>query len=172
MRMKKAGEKSSVFLGRKFFGKSNMKSRICIRGDKGSAEQNINAVFLTQKLVQIDSTNPGAGEAGMERFLAGFARQLPGGQVCVQKEEVTEGRNNVMLTLPGKTDQPELVFICHMDTVPAGEGWNIDPFLGEIINDKIYGRGSCDMKSGFACALSAFQNAVNYSINHKMPGRT
>lgn len=170
---KKAGEKSSVFFGGKVFsGSLILNSRIFIRKESIVMKQNGNAVSLTQKLVQIDSTNPGNGESGMEKFLVEFADQFPIGQVSVQREEVTDGRNNVMLTLPGKTDQPELIFICHMDTVPTGEGWNADPFSGEIINDRIYGRGSCDMKSGFACALSAFKNASDYSMDHGMPERT
>lgn len=133
----------------------------------------MNAVSLTQKLVQIDSTNPGAGEGGMEKFLVEFAGQFPEGKVSIQRDEVSAGRNNVMLALPGKTDQPELVFICHMDTVPAGDGWNTAPFSGAFVEGgRIIGRGSCDMKSGFACALSAFCSAVDYSMAHGQPART
>lgn len=160
----------------------------------------MNAVSLTQKLVQIDSTNPGTGEGGMEKFFVEFAGQFPEGKVGIQRDEVSAGRNNVMLVLPGKTDKPELVFICHMDTVPAGDGWNTDPFSGALVaggkdmetfsgapvtdeksmesfpgipaGGRIMGRGSCDMKSGFACALSAFRSAVDYSMAHGQPART
>lgn len=135
-------------------------------------QQNISAVALTRRLVQIDSTNPGAGEGKMEEFLRLFTKNFHNDQIVFQTDEVSAGRNNVMLTLPGKTDKPELIFICHMDTVPTGAGWNTDPFSGEVVNDRIYGRGSCDMKSGFACALSAFKNAADYSMDHGMPERT
>ena len=43
-----------------------------------------------------------------------------------------------------------------------GDGWDedISP-LGAMIRDgKMYGRGACDMKSGLACALTAFKNMV------------
>lgn len=134
-------------------------------------EQMISAVSLTHQLVQIDSTNPGKGEGEMERFLLGFAEILNYSLLEVQTDEVLAGRRNVMLTLPGKADEPELVFICHMDTVPVGGGWDTNPFSGEMKEGRIYGRGSCDMKSGFSCALSAFYSAVEACKNGTMPRR-
>ncbi len=45
----------------------------------------------------------------------------------------------------------------HFDVVPAGEGWTTDPFGGEVKNNRIYGRGSCDMKGGLAAGIFAFE---------------
>ena len=135
-------------------------------------EQTISAVSLTHQLVQIDSTNPGNGESEMERFLLAFAGNLNYSPLVVRTDEVSAGRRNIMLALPGKGDEPELVFICHMDTVPVGGGWDTDPFSGEITKGRIYGRGSCDMKSGFACALSAFCSAAESGRNGEPPRRT
>ena len=137
-------------------------------------EQKQSAVELTQQMVRIDSTNPGAGENGMEQFLLSFGEKLKqfNDRVTIRTEEVLPGRNNVMLTLPGKERVPELVFICHMDTVPAGNGWEENPFSGEIREGKLYGRGACDMKSGFACALSAFQSAAELFTEGTVQGRT
>lgn len=67
-----------------------------------------------------------------------------------------------MAKIPGKTEGPGLIYICHMDTVMLGDGWDedISP-LGAMVRDgKMYGRGACDMKSGLACALTAFKNMV------------
>ena len=130
------------------------------------------AVRLTQQMVQIDSTNPGNEEEGMKQFLLSFAENLKNDRVAVQTEEVLPGRHNVMLSLSGNEERAELVFICHMDTVPVGNGWNEEPFSGEIKDGRLYGRGACDMKSGFACALSAFQSAVELYREERMPGRT
>lgn len=135
-------------------------------------EREQTAVKLTRQMVQIDSTNPGNGEEGMKQFLLSFAENLRNDRVTVQTEEVLPGRHNVMLSLPGNETEAELVFICHMDTVPVGSGWNEEPFSGEIREGRLYGRGSCDMKSGFACALSAFQSAVELYREGRRPGRT
>src|SRR6185503_19955546 len=43
----------------------------------------------------------------------------------------------------------------HFDVVPAGAGWTVDPFGGEIRDGRIYGRGACDMKAGIAAAIYA-----------------
>jgi succinyl-diaminopimelate desuccinylase len=41
-----------------------------------------------------------------------------------------------------------------MDTVPVGHGWTFPPFGAKIADDRIYGRGACDMKAGLAVALN------------------
>jgi succinyl-diaminopimelate desuccinylase len=54
------------------------------------------------------------------------------------------------------TGKPEAVTIySHMDVVPPGEGWTHDPFGGEVVDGKIYGRGAADMKGNIAPLLTA-----------------
>src|SRR4051794_21471748 len=43
----------------------------------------------------------------------------------------------------------------HIDVVPAGDGWTVDPFGGVVRDGKVYGRGVCDMKAGIAAAVFA-----------------
>ena len=44
----------------------------------------------------------------------------------------------------------------HMDVVPTvGQPWNTDPFVLTEIGDRVYGRGSCDMKGFLACCLAS-----------------
>jgi len=42
----------------------------------------------------------------------------------------------------------------HTDTVPVSKSWSTDPFKATIKEDKLYGRGSCDMKGFIACTLA------------------
>lgn len=44
----------------------------------------------------------------------------------------------------------------------AGEGWEEEtPALGAVVKEgRLYGRGACDMKSGLACAMTAFSDMV------------
>ena len=46
----------------------------------------------------------------------------------------------------------------HIDVFPvgSGEGWTHDPWGGELVDGKIYGRGSCDMKAGTTASLFTF----------------
>src|SRR5262249_30568885 len=43
----------------------------------------------------------------------------------------------------------------HIDVVPPGAGWSVDPFGGLVRDGKIFGRGVCDMKAGIAAAVFA-----------------
>ena len=121
------------------------------------------------KLVRIDSTDPGACEGEIGTFIFQYLKDLG---VPVIKKEVLPGRFNIMAKVEGEEDAPALVYICHMDTVTTGEGWTVSPFGAEVIRGRIYGRGACDMKSGLACALSAFTSMALKARNGKKPGRS
>jgi len=41
-----------------------------------------------------------------------------------------------------------------------GQAWDTDPFVATIQGDKLYGRGSCDMKGFLACALTLLPQVV------------
>ena len=119
---------------------------------------------LTGQLVRIDSSNPGAYEHDIERFIRQLVEArvaaMPdalGRRIAVEELEVLPDRRNLMVPVPGTGDEPRLVFICHMDTVTLGDGWaDGTPPLGAAVRaGKLYGRGACDMKSGLACAISA-----------------
>lgn len=115
----------------------------------------IEEVALTQQLVRINSTNPGEFEYALADFIADWLSKT-GAEIT--RNQVKDGRCNVVARLKGKVSSPALVYICHMDTVPLGDGWNHDPLAAEIIDGRMYGRGTCDMKSGLAAGMIAFRN--------------
>ena len=124
---------------------------------------------LAQELVRIDTSDPGAYEGEIERFIKRLIEQRLAQFDCpaldaaqIEELEVLPGRRNLMVTVPGLSDEPRLVYICHMDTVTLGDGWNADtPPLGAVVrNDKLYGRGACDMKGGLACAIAALVHTL------------
>jgi succinyl-diaminopimelate desuccinylase len=55
-----------------------------------------------------------------------------------------------------------LCFAGHIDVVPPGDGWDVDPFAADIIDGVIAARGSQDMKSGDAAFLYACKHAQNF----------
>lgn len=115
----------------------------------------IEEVALTQQLVRINSTNPGEFEYKLADFVVSWLSST-GAEISLN--EVKDGRCNVVARLRGKVSSPALVYICHMDTVPLGDGWEHEPLAAEITDGKMYGRGSCDMKSGLASGMIAFRN--------------
>ena len=65
-------------------------------------------------------------------------------------------RVNLFATIKAKIDsnQKPIILSGHTDVVPVSKGWNTDPFKATIKGDKLFGRGSCDMKGFIACALA------------------
>lgn len=57
----------------------------------------------------------------------------------------------------------------HFDVVPAGQGWTMDPFGGEVVDGRLYGRGSCDMKAGLAAAVFAAAAIRRAGVVHVAP---
>ena len=47
--------------------------------------------------------------------------------------------------------------LCHLDVVPAGDGWTKDPWGGEVADGKLYGRGTMDDKGPALAALHAMR---------------
>ena len=124
---------------------------------------------LAQELVRIDSSDPGAYEDEIERYIKALVEaQLERlshpvlHAVQVEELEVLPGRRNLMITVPAVSDEARLVYICHMDTVTLGDDWDANtPPLGAVVrNDKLYGRGACDMKGGLACAIAALVHTL------------
>src|SRR5215471_5716417 len=66
-------------------------------------------------------------------------------------------RINVVGRLPGSHFHPTLHFNGHIDVVPPGAGWTLDPFAGEVRDGRIYGRGVTDQKAGIAASLFAVE---------------
>ena len=65
-------------------------------------------------------------------------------------------RVNLFSTIKAKktNGKTPIILSGHTDVVPVSKGWSTDPFKATIKGDKLYGRGSCDMKGFIACALA------------------
>ena len=65
-------------------------------------------------------------------------------------------RVNLFATIRAKntSNKKPIILSGHTDVVPVSKGWSSDPFTATIKEDKLYGRGSCDMKGFIACTLA------------------
>ena len=65
-------------------------------------------------------------------------------------------RVNLFATIRAKKSNgvKPIILSGHTDTVPVSKSWSTDPFKATIKQDKLYGRGSCDMKGFIACTLA------------------
>jgi len=114
-------------------------------------------VALAQALVSTPSVNPmleegGAGEAQVAELTAGWLTEWG---LAVEVSEVAPARWNVLAHLGDvRGDGPVVLLNGHLDTVGV-VGMSIPPFGGELRDDRLWGRGSCDMKGGVAAILAA-----------------
>jgi len=67
----------------------------------------------------------------------------------------------------GNRHGKKVLFDSHVDTVPVTDPaqWEYDPFGGDTINDRIYGRGSSDMKGALAAVISAVEYFIEDTQN-------
>ena len=124
-----------------------------------------------QKMVSIPSVS--GDEGAIQKFLADYLIKIglevdmwetnwdklkkhPG---YIPVERGYEGRPNVVATWKGSGGGKSLLFNGHTDVIPVGngEGWSDNPWSASIKGDRIYGRGSCDMKSGVASHILAVE---------------
>jgi succinyl-diaminopimelate desuccinylase len=113
-------------------------------------------VELTRDLVRIDSVirpETGNTESKAVEFIAAWIRRELG--IEPQVEEVEPGRQNIIATVDSGRPGAVLMLEGHTDVVSEGDrrSWKYDPFSAEIADNRIYGRGACDMKGGVAVAL-------------------
>lgn len=66
-------------------------------------------------------------------------------------------RVNLLARMEGLHGGPCVHFNGHLDVVPAGSGWTVEPFGAVIRDGRLYGRGTTDMKAGLAASLYAIE---------------
>jgi len=108
----------------------------------------MDVIELFKSMLERKSETPDDGGAlkWISEYLEGYT------SLVINREEVQN-----LFIYKKFSEGPHLCFAGHVDVVPAGEGWETDPYTAVEKDGYIYGRGAQDMKSG----LSAFIQAVH-----------
>jgi len=120
-------------------------------------------VDFAARLVRIPTVNPPGNDYEACASVIGDQLRAHGADVqllpAIGRVEHTpqHPRINVIGRHVGTSDGPAIHLNGHFDVVPTGLGWTRDPFGGEIVDGRLYGRGSCDMKAGLAAAVFAVE---------------
>ncbi|MCW1928669.1 M20 family metallopeptidase [Bhargavaea beijingensis] len=121
-------------------------------------------IRLTRELVQIESVYRGEGvPGGNEEKVAHYvADVLRGYGIETHVEEVVPGRPNVIGIIDSGKPGPTLLFEGHTDVVTEGnrDAWTYDPFGAEIVDGRMYGRGTNDTKGNLACMITAVHSIL------------
>ncbi len=106
-----------------------------------------------RELVRFRSVNPPGNERDIADYIGGILRAAG---LTVEIVPHTPTRASVMARLKGSGEVPALLYSGHLDVVPVGaEEWQYDPFGGQVVDGKLWGRGASDMKGGDAALLAA-----------------
>lgn len=101
---------------------------------------------LTRMGLEIDVWEPDGKELGENPYFASSRDEF-------------SGSPNVVGVLKGSGDGRSIILNGHVDVVPEGDlnKWEEDPYSGKIVEGKMYGRGTTDMKGGNVALLLAIQ---------------
>lgn len=105
-------------------------------------------VDLLQTMIRNECVNEGTEESGQEVKNSDVLKTyLEGPGVEIEQYEAAPGRVSLVARIKGTDpDAPSLLLNGHTDVVPVTpEGWDNDPFGGELINGEVWGRGAVDM---------------------------
>jgi acetylornithine deacetylase len=111
----------------------------------------MNAIDLTKKIISFDTTSRDSNLA-----LIDWAQEWleTHGARCRRSYDASGKKANLFATI-GSEGGGGYVLSGHTDVVPVdGQDWSSDPFKPEVRGNKLYGRGTCDMKGFIGVALS------------------
>jgi len=113
-------------------------------------------------LLAAPSENPGGTEDEAARVAVDILTSLGAAPEVVRGEA---GRPSVV-TAFGSGARPKLAWNGHLDVVPAGDPstWEHPPFAGTVVDGRLVGRGTADMKGAVAAALSAASAIVRSGV--------
>ena len=122
-------------------------------------------VEKVQQLIRVDTSVPPGNtytelldliEPEFKRFGCETQRVLvPDDKAKMDAFGLSGPRENLVASL--KNDNPRLSVYAHTDVVPVDDSWTQKPFGGEIVDGKLYGRGTVDDKGPIACVLGALK---------------
>jgi len=119
------------------------------------------------ELIGIPSRNPPGEEERCASYIKSKLEEYGIEAYLVQAP--LEGRPQVVGVVRGDEGKRTLILNGHIDVVPEGdmERWRYPPFEGKIVDDRIYGRGACDMKSslGMMVEIARVVNNTRLSGN-------
>ncbi|MFI5373727.1 MAG: M20/M25/M40 family metallo-hydrolase, partial [Candidatus Rokuibacteriota bacterium] len=106
------------------------------------------ATELLRTLIRNRCVNDGTAASGQEtRSVSALEAYFNGAGVACERYTSEPGRESLIARIEGSDPKaPRLLLMGHTDVVPVSpEGWQRDPFGGELVDGVVWGRGAIDM---------------------------
>lgn len=110
---------------------------------------------LSKTLLSFPTVTP--EDAGCLQYIADYLAKLGFEIQWHNKENI----KNLYAKRYVSADKPFICFAGHTDVVPTGDGWANPPFQPTVLKDKLYARGTSDMKCAIACFITALEEINN-----------
>jgi len=123
-----------------------------------STENNTNQLFNSSIKILTDliafKTISGEDNNNLINYCDEILKKI--GATSFKTFDVNKKRVNLFATLKAKhpSKKKPIILSGHTDVVPASKDWSTDPFKATIKNNKLFGRGACDMKGFISCVLA------------------
>ena len=123
-----------------------------------STENNLDSIFKNSLKILSDliafKTVSGEDNNSLINYCDEILNKL--GATSFKTYDDEKKRVNLFATLKAKipSKKKPIIFSGHTDVVPVSKDWNTDPFVATIKDEKVFGRGACDMKGFIACTLA------------------
>jgi acetylornithine deacetylase/succinyl-diaminopimelate desuccinylase-like protein len=125
---------------------------------------------LLQTLIRNKCVNDGTVASGEEmRSVDTLVSYMGGAGLDFQRYEPQPGRGSVIARIEGSDpNAPSLMLMGHLDVVPVNpDGWQRDPFGGELVNGVVWGRGAVDMLNTTSSMAVAFKELARSGFKPK-----
>lgn len=125
---------------------------------------------FVSEFIQQPSEAPKEGKAEVLDAQLWLANQLKswGWEMWLDVWEASPGEPNLAVRIPGASGKPGLMFNGHADVVPVPSSqvkqWKYPPYSGRIVDGRMWGRGTSDMKGGVAAFLWAAKTLVEEGV--------
>ncbi len=112
-----------------------------------------NSVKILSDLISFRTVS-GEDNSALINYCEDFLQKI--GATSFKTFDDEKKRVNLFATIKSKKTNgaKPIILSGHTDTVPVSKSWSTDPFKATIKDNKLYGRGACDMKGFIACALA------------------
>ena len=122
--------------------------------DRVEADREMLVAFL-RGFLRARSPNPPGDTREATRYITDY---LDGKRITYDVVGPDPEKPNLVSSFKSQVEGKRLILNGHIDVFPVGtgEGWSQDPWGGELVDGKVYGRGACDMKAGTTASIYAY----------------
>ena len=134
--------------------------------DRVEADREMLVAFL-RGFLRARSPNPPGDTREATRYITDY---LDGKRITYDVVGPDPEKPNIVSSFKSQVEGKRLILNGHIDVFPVdtGEGWSQDPWGGELVDGKVYGRGACDMKAGTTASIYTY--IVLHELREQLKG--